>query len=179
MADALITPTIAPLRSARLILMPCPPQVANSAYGGLRQLESLVGARFATDWLDNDGRSLLGYYAHQINHDPTLLGWGLWLIQHAEDRIVIGSAGFKGKPDETGMIEIGYGISQSYRRQGYTFEAARALVDWAFARPDVRRLTAEALYHNVASLRILEKLGMTRTGRMGDYIKWELKNNAK
>lgn len=166
---------VPPIRTARLILTPCPAPVANSAYGGVRQLESLVGARFAIDWLDHDGRALLSYYAHQINHDPTLLGWGLWLIQLAETRVVIGSAGFKGQPDKTGMVEIGYGISESYRRRGYTFEAARALVDWAFARADVRRVTAEALYYNVGSLRILEKLGMKRTGRMGDYIKWEVK----
>lgn len=170
---------LAPLKTARLIVMPCPPQVANTAYGGTRQLESLVGAKFATDWLDDDGRGLLSYYASQINHDPTLLGWGLWLIHHVDQRTVIGSAGFKGKPDNTGMVEIGYGISATFRRQGYTFEAARALVDWAFAQPNVQRVTAEALYHNLGSLRILEKLGMTRTGRLGDYIRWEVKKSQR
>ncbi|NDJ60257.1 MAG: GNAT family N-acetyltransferase [Chloroflexi bacterium] len=162
------------LYTERLTLIACPPRVAAAAYGGRRQIETLVGARVAEDWLDSDGRALLSYYSRQIDADPTMLGWGLWLIQHTAERIVFGSAGFKGKPDADGMIEIGYGISATYRRQGYTFEAARALVDWAFQQPGVKRLTAECLPNNAGSARILEKLGMARTGIDGGYIKWLL-----
>ena len=87
---------------------------------------------------------------------------------------MFGSAGFKGKPDEDGEIEIGYGISPNFRRQGYTFEAARALVDWGFADPDVKILVAECLPNNTGSARILEKLGMTNLGIRGGYIRWKL-----
>jgi len=90
-------------------------------------------------------------------------------------QLVFGSAGFKGKPDEDGEIEIGYGISPHYRRQGYTFEAASALKDWAFAHPEVRQLNAECLPDNVGSARILQKLGMTNLGIRGGYIRWKLR----
>lgn len=162
------------IQTPRLDIFPCPPQIARATYGGKRQMETLLGAPIAADWLDNEARGLLTYYSQWLEHDPTLLGWGLWLLKHRADQIVIGSAGFKGKPDFNGQIEIGYGISATYRRRGYTFEAAQALVNWAFMHPTVRRITAECLIDNAGSARILEKLGMLRVGIEGDYIKWRL-----
>jgi ribosomal-protein-alanine N-acetyltransferase len=162
------------ITTERLTLTACPLQVARAASGGKRQLETLIGARLDDYWLDEDGRGLLSYYDYQLREDPTMIGWGLWLIMHTQERIVFGSAGFKGKPDEDGEIEIGYGISPNYRRQGYTFEAASALRDWAFAHPEVQRLNAECLPDNAGSARILQKLGMTNLGVRGGYIRWKL-----
>jgi ribosomal-protein-alanine N-acetyltransferase len=162
------------IQTERLTLTACPAQVARAAGIGKRQFESLLGARVDDAWLEHDGRGLLSFYEYQIRSDPDLIGWGLWLIKHNADRVVFGSAGFKGKPDANGMIEIGYGISPQYRRQGYTFEATRALIDWGFSHPEVKRITAECLPENAGSARILEKLGMTQTGLRGGYLKWYL-----
>ena len=162
------------ITTQRLTLTACPLQVARAASGGKRQLETLIGAHVDDEWLDEDGRGLLSYYDYQLRDDPDMIGWGLWLIMHNSDRVVFGSAGFKGKPDEDGMIEIGYGIAPRYRRQGYTFEAAQGLVNWGFEHPEVKRITAECLPENAGSARILEKLGMTKTGFQGGYLKWVL-----
>lgn len=156
----------------RLTLTAVPVQVARASNAGKRQLETLIGAHVDNQWMDEDGRGLLSYYDYQLRDDPTMIGWGLWLIMHNVERVVFGSAGFKGKPDEHGAIEIGYGISPRYRRQGYTFEAAQALTEWAFAHPEVRRLNAECLPGNVGSIRILEKLGLKQVGTKGGYLRW-------
>lgn len=158
----------------RLTLTACPLQVAHAAGAGKRQLETLIGAHVDEHWMDEDGRGLLSYYDYQLRNDPTMIGWGLWLIMHTQERVVFGSAGFKGKPDDYGEIEIGYGISPGYRRQGYTFEAASALKEWAFTHPEVKRLNAECLPENIGSARILEKLGMTNLGLKGGYLRWKL-----
>jgi ribosomal-protein-alanine N-acetyltransferase len=162
------------IQTARLDLFPCPPQVARTTYGGKRQMETLLGAQIAADWLDNEARGLMNYYAQWLEHDPAMLGWGLWLLKLRAERVIFGSAGFKGKPDPSGQVEIGYGIGASYRRQGYTYEAAQALVNWAFQQPAVVRVIAECLPDNAGSIRILEKLGMLRMGIEGMYIKWKL-----
>lgn len=169
-----MTTTSPEIITQRLTLTACPLQVARAANAGRRQIETLIGARVDDRWLDDDGRGLLSYYDYQLRDDPTMLGWGLWLIMHTAERVVFGSAGFKGKPDRDGEIEIGYGISPNYRLRGYTFEAAQGLIAWAFAQPEVRRVNAECLPDNVGSARILEKLGMTRLGVLGGYIKWAL-----
>ena len=159
----------------RLTLTACPLQVARAANGGKRQLETLIGARVDEQWLDEDGRALLSYYDYQLREDPTMIGWGLWLLMHTADHVVFGSAGFKGKPDDRGTIEIGYGIAPDYRRQGYTFEAAKGLVEWGFTHPEVRQINAECLPDNIGSARILQKLGMTNLGVRGGYLRWMLK----
>ncbi len=159
----------------RLTLTAVPQQVARSANAGKRQLETLIGARLDEQWMDEDGRVLLSYYDYQLRDDPTMIGWGLWLIMHTQERIVFGSAGFKGKPNKDGEIEIGYGISPRFRRRGYTFEAASALRDWAFTHPEVKLLNGECLPNNAGSKRILEKLGMTNIGIRGGYLWWTLK----
>ena len=93
---------------------------------------------------------------------------------HAAERTVIGDAGFKGKPGSQGMVEIGYSVLPAYRGQGFATEAARALVDWALAQPEVKRIIAECSPDNVASIRILEKLGMQRREANGGILRWEL-----
>ncbi|MDX2162422.1 MAG: GNAT family N-acetyltransferase [bacterium] len=162
------------LQTERLDLVACPEQVARAAFGGTRQLETLVGAKIAREWLDDEGRGLLNYYWHMISADPTNLGYGLWMIIHRTDKVMFGTAGFKGKPNSAGIIEIGYGIDKAYRRQGYTFEAAHALVNWGFAQPNVTAVTADCLTTNLGSIRVLEKLGMARTGLVGSYLQWRL-----
>ena len=57
-----------------------------------------------------------------------------------------------------------------YRREawghGYATEAARAVLGWAFATLDLNRVQAEVDTRNVASARVLEKLGFRREGTL-------------
>jgi [ribosomal protein S5]-alanine N-acetyltransferase len=76
--------------------------------------------------------------------------------------------GFKGAPDQEGMVEIGYGISPAYRNNGYASEAAEALVRFALSRPEVRIVRAHTLPEPNASTRVLERCGMQRLGEHVD-----------
>jgi RimJ/RimL family protein N-acetyltransferase len=84
---------------------------------------------------------------------------GGWFIKRRQDGAVIGDLGTKGVVDERGRIEIGYGLSASFRGQGYGGEAVAALVHWLGTQPDVRAVTAEVEVGNDASRRLLERLG--------------------
>ena len=84
-----------------------------------------------------------------------------WLIVIAAEPFGAGMAGFKGTPDEDGAVEIGYGIDEAYRRQGYMTEAVRALIDWAFTDPNCHTVTAlGVLRTNIGSNRVLTNAGM-------------------
>jgi RimJ/RimL family protein N-acetyltransferase len=50
--------------------------------------------------------------------------------------------------------------------QGYATEAAGTLLQWAFDTLDLNRVQAEADTRNVASARVLEKLGFVREGTL-------------
>jgi RimJ/RimL family protein N-acetyltransferase len=56
--------------------------------------------------------------------------------------------------------EIGWVIDPVYRGQGYAAEGARAVLDLGFGRLNLPRVVATCDPDNVASCRIMEKLGM-------------------
>ncbi|MBP1693766.1 MAG: family acetyltransferase [Chloroflexi bacterium] len=53
-----------------------------------------------------------------------------------------------------------YAISPQYQRQGYAFEAAQALVDYAFQQLRLKQIIAETDYNNLGSMGVMRKLGM-------------------
>ncbi len=69
--------------------------------------------------------------------------------------------------------EIGYWIGRKYWNQGYCTEACGPLLDFAFERLGLRRVTSRHLARNPASGRVLEKLGFKREGlRRKHARKW-------
>jgi len=97
-----------------------------------------------------------------------------WLIVVQAEHFGAGLVGFKGAPDITGSVELGYGIDPACQRKGYMTEAVGALVEWAFADPRCRRVTAETLQENAASIRVLEKNGLNRVGERGGMFYWAI-----
>lgn len=87
----------------------------------------------------------------------------------ALDRVVIGTVsldlvdgmGQPGMPPRT-EAHLGYVFDPAYGGQGYATEAVTAVVARAFERLGVRRITAGCFADNLASVRILEGLGMRR-----------------
>jgi ribosomal-protein-alanine N-acetyltransferase len=53
-----------------------------------------------------------------------------------------------------------YSISQAHQRKGYAFEAAQALIDYAFDQIHLKRIIATTTYDNPASIAVMTKLGM-------------------
>ncbi|WP_354637382.1 GNAT family N-acetyltransferase [Kitasatospora camelliae] len=76
--------------------------------------------------------------------------------------LVIGGIGFFGPPDETGTVELGYGVAPEVEGCGYATEALRALLHRGFAGGGVRRARADTAHDNPASQRVLEKAGLRR-----------------
>ncbi|WP_108669925.1 GNAT family N-acetyltransferase [Peribacillus acanthi] len=110
----------------------------------------------------------------ELELDPTTLGWGVWLVKLKDTNEIIGDIGFKGKPDHLGKVEIGYGISPSAQRKGYATEAVDGLIHHAFSTRKVDKVVAECLQDNVASIKVLEKVGMTRIGSDYEMLYWEI-----
>jgi len=53
-----------------------------------------------------------------------------------------------------------YAIAPDFQGQGYATEAARAMVEYAFAQLRLRRVVATTTYDNLASIGVMHKLGM-------------------
>jgi [ribosomal protein S5]-alanine N-acetyltransferase len=92
-------------------------------------------------------------------------------------KAVVGSAGFIGRADSERRIELGFGTHVDYRNRGYASEAARALTSWGLEQTDVQRVIARCDPDNVASVRVLEKIGMNRVGERDGQLLWEASKN--
>ena len=74
---------------------------------------------------------------------------------------VVDGMGQPGRPTRS-EAELGYIFDPAYSGRGYATEAVTAMVAHAFERLGVRRITAGCFADNLASVRILEKVGMRR-----------------
>jgi len=69
--------------------------------------------------------------------------------------------------------EIGYWIGVPYWNQGYCSEAAEEVLRYAFEVLELNRVWAHHFSRNVASGRVLQKIGMTHEGCLRKHIfKW-------
>ena len=74
--------------------------------------------------------------------------------------MAIGSAGFMLCSDPDEAVEVGYGLNEGFRGNGYMTEALAALCAWAFGDAGVSAVTAETDRDNFASHAVLQKCGM-------------------
>lgn len=97
-----------------------------------------------------------------------------WLVVVTAQAFGAGLAGFKGMPDPNGEAEISYGIDPAFRGQGYTTEAVRALMAWAFGAPACHAVSASVNKDNVASIRVLAKAGLHIYRETTDTLYWRI-----
>ncbi|MDN3648213.1 GNAT family N-acetyltransferase [Reinekea marina] len=65
---------------------------------------------------------------------------------------------------------IGYNLAENLQRQGFMTEALKATIDYAFNHLHLHRLMANYQPHNLASARVLEKLGFEKEGIAKNYL---------
>jgi len=79
---------------------------------------------------------------------------------------LIGNCGIRLKSAGARDADIGYELAPEQWGRGYATEAARALLRFGFEELKLHRIWAWCLAENVASTRVLEKIGMQREGRL-------------
>ncbi|MGE7602329.1 GNAT family N-acetyltransferase [Peribacillus sp. NPDC097675] len=72
---------------------------------------------------------------------------------------------------------MGYYLDQKNNGKGYTTEAAKLLVEYAFETIGLHRIEAGVMPHNIGSIRVLEKAGFQKEGIAKQSVKihgrWE------
>ncbi|MEH1165559.1 GNAT family N-acetyltransferase [Micromonospora sp. CPCC 205539] len=74
----------------------------------------------------------------------------------------VGSCGLSFTDVASGEASVGYALLPAWRGQGYATRAVRLLATWAFGPAGIARLTAGTVPDNVASHRVLERVGFQR-----------------
>jgi ribosomal-protein-alanine N-acetyltransferase len=92
-------------------------------------------------------------------------GTDFWAVVLKQQGKVIGHLHFKQiEPHELLTWELGYIFNPAYQRCGCASEAALALVRYAFANYGTHRVVAHCNPDNVASWKVLERVGFKREG---------------
>jgi len=121
------------------------------------------------DGILSDSAGLVRWRLEQIAADPSEEPWLLRAIVDRDEAEAVGYVNFHAPPDERGMVEIGYRIVPSRRRQGYAFEAAEGMWRWA-AEHGARVLRASISPDNDPSLALIGKAGFAEVGSQIDEI---------
>jgi len=86
-------------------------------------------------------------------------GYGVWVVEEHGSASMVGFVGAKPN-DEPGRPELMYGLNERARGKGYAIEAAEALVRHLFSLSATTEVWAQTDPGNVASWRVMERLGM-------------------
>jgi ribosomal-protein-alanine N-acetyltransferase len=114
-----------------------------------------------------------GQYKITVEDEANYLYHSFWFLIHKVDRIVVGSADFKGLPNMDGEVEIGYGLGKEFEHNGYMTEAVKAMCQWAIKQEKIKYIIAETDIDGIPSQRILRRCGFKQY-KQGDTLWWKL-----
>lgn len=147
----------------RMRLINCDEEIIRAILESDSAVAKLLNINVATSWTENDGRFFQSVL-EKITSSPDEKIWWTYLPILKSENLLIGSGGYKGKPDENGRVEIGYEVALHYRKRGLATEMAEALIDFAFRNESVSTVIAHTLPEENASVKVLRKCGLQLMG---------------
>ncbi len=111
-------------------------------------------------------------FPYELEHAAAFLSWlaqqpspTVWAIEVNGE--AAGGIGIELRSDvERVSAEIGYWLGETFWGRGIVTEALAAVTEVAFSRYDITRIYAVPFADHPASVRVLEKAGYVREGRM-------------
>jgi [ribosomal protein S5]-alanine N-acetyltransferase len=151
----------------RLALIAITPETVLSEKAGDNRLGEIIRCIIPSAWPHADWEPhVFDFFLNQFAQHPDQIGWPRYIAlpQPNGTRTLIGTVGAFSKTDPPAICEIGYGILPPYEGCGFATEATQALI--AHLRKDQRvcALIAHTYPSILASLRIMEKCGLTYDG---------------
>lgn len=172
------------IRTARLRLVRATPAHLRAELASSAAFADALGVDVAASWppelYDADA---IRWALRWLEAHPNDVQWGFYYIVEAERAQAIGAGGYKGVPDDTGTVEIGYSVVPERRRRGFAREAVDGWLGQAFADARVRRVIAHTLTELEPSIGVLRSAGFSFVGAGNDpqepsAVQYELTREA-
>ena len=143
------------LETPRLDLREMTPEDAESAYILNSDPEVLLYTGDDPFESVEEAREFLGQYESYKKY-----GFGRWAVILKETDEYLGWCGLKYTP-ELDEFDIGYRLMKKFWGFGYATEAAQACLELGFKQFGMKTIVGRARPENAASVRVLEKIGLT------------------
>ena len=160
------------LRTSRLLLIPASIESLRAELKSNDELGKVIDADIPAAWPpDLYDADAVNWTINALASGRSGADWTLYYLTRLNDGAkptLIGAGGYKADPDETGTVEIGYGVLPEFQRQGFANEAVEAMLEFAFSDTRVRRVIAHTLEHLAPSRGVLEKAGFDFVGAGND-----------
>jgi ribosomal-protein-alanine N-acetyltransferase len=150
------------LRTARLLLRPFAEADADALFA-LHSNPHVLRYWDAPPWTAREQAEQFIARCKQFEQDGT---GARVAVERIADGIFLGWCGLASWNATCRSARMGYCLNEAAWGHGFATEAAGALLRWAFGATDLNRVQAEADTRNVASGRVLEKLGFIREGTL-------------
>ncbi len=98
---------------------------------------------------------------------------GVWYqlaIECRERAGMIGDCAFQVLAADSRQAQIGFTLARGHQKQGFAAEAVQRLLDYLFGELGLHRVIAVCDVENLASARLLERVGMRREGNFVENI---------
>jgi ribosomal-protein-alanine N-acetyltransferase len=113
-------------------------------------------------------RMRLKHYQREMRENS---GYAFFMFK-ADDNTLFGGATLSNiRRGVSQSCSIGYWVGSPFAGQGVMTKGVRAIAAFVFDSLHLHRLEAACLPTNVASIRVLEKVGFTREGLAREYLK--------
>ena len=128
-------------------------------------------------WSPHPSVSYTKDYLRYVHNRYSLGDFYDWSIIDLESRRMIGTCGFTRIDTANNGAEIGYVLNPDFCGRGFATEAAGKILEFGFCELELQRIEARFMKGNDASMRVMEKLGMTFEGYHKDsiFVKGEYK----
>ncbi|MFI5135580.1 MAG: GNAT family N-acetyltransferase [Chitinophagales bacterium] len=166
------------IETERLRLINCDEEIIHAILESDEAISTLLQVNVASPWSEA-GEAAFRFSLEKISSFPDEKIWWTYLPILKSENKLIGSGGYKGKPDENGIVEFGYEIAVAYRNRGLATEMAKGLIQFAFKSDLVQVVMAHTLAEENASVKVLRKCGLQfineeNDDEAGKVWRWEM-----
>lgn len=142
-----------------------------------KDIEDFISYRNDLEWMKYQYFKGLSKeeYEEVLLVEPSVENGAQFAIIRKADQKLIGDVYLKKEKD---TFWIGYTVNPSFKRQGYAEEVVRSLIQW-LKLEGAFNIMAGAAPENMASIRLLEKLGFSQVEVNGVEVIYSLQPGSK
>lgn len=116
---------------------------------------------------ENEAQKLIDWFQNRFT-EKAGIRWGIAL---KDQRNIIGTIGFN-NVIKNHRANIGFDLQAEFWNRGFITEALKTVIEFGFNELEINRIEAEVMLGNLASEKVLSKIGFKKEGILRQWMYW-------